>query len=118
MKVLVIGGGGREHALVWKLVQSPRVDKVYTAPGNAGTAQLTENLPIKATDFNALVTAIEQNKIDFTVVGPETPLSEGIVDYFQARGFPIFGPSRNATRIESSKAFAKQLLTENKIPCA
>ena len=118
MKILVVGAGGREHALVWKLVQSHNVDKVYAAPGNAGTAQHAENLPISATDFQALAEAVEKNKIDLTVVGPEIPLSEGIVDFFQARKLPVFGPTKDAARIESSKAFAKQLMIENKIPCA
>lgn len=118
MKILVVGSGGREHALAWKLTQSHNVDKVFAAPGNAGTSLLAENLPISATDFPALVAAVEKNKIDLTVVGPEIPLSEGIVDYFQARKLLIFGASKDAARIESSKAFAKQLMIENKIPCA
>src|SRR5262245_1480418 len=113
MNILIVGNGGREHALAWKLTQSQNVDKIFVAHGNAGTSLLAENLPIPVTDFPTLVSAVEKHKIDLTVVGPEIPLSEGIVDYFQARKLPIFGPTKDAARIESSKAFAKQLMIEN-----
>ena len=118
MKVLVIGSGGREHALVWKINQSPLVKKVFCAPGNAGIAELAECVAIPAGDLQALCGFARQQKIDLTVVGPEGPLSEGIVDLFQKEGLRIFGATRRAAEIESSKSFAKELMTKYRIPTA
>jgi len=118
IKILVIGGGGREHTLVWKLAQSPRVKEIYAAPGNAGTAQIARNLDIKPNDIEALAKTAAAENIDLTVVGPEAPLAEGIADQFLVRGLPIFGPTRQATEIESSKVFTKELMQKYKIPCA
>lgn len=113
MRILVIGGGGREHVLCWKLAQSQRVTKLFCAPGNAGIAELAECVaPADLVQFAA------ENKIDFTVVGPESALCAGIVDEFQARGLRIFGPTRDAARLEGSKAFCKQFLLQHKIPTA
>ncbi|MEX2315416.1 MAG: phosphoribosylamine--glycine ligase [Thermomicrobiales bacterium] len=106
--VLVVGGGAREHALVWKLAASRRVGRLYCAPGNAGTESLAENLPL--TDFDALAREIEARGIDLTVVGPEVPLADGIVDALTARGHLVFGPTAVAARIESSKAWAKEIM--------
>lgn len=117
-KILIIGSGGREHALAWKLKQSPKIDKIFAAPGNAGTAQLGENVNIKATDVLALADWAEKNKIDFTVVGSDDALALGIVDEFQKRGLKIWGPSKAAAQIEASKAFAKELMQKNNIPTA
>lgn len=116
--VLVIGSGGREHALVWKLAQSPQVGRVYAAPGNAGTALLAANRPIASNDIAALLAFARENGVDLTVVGPEEPLAAGIVDQFQAAGLPIFGPSRAAAQLEASKAFSKQFMREEGIPTA
>src|SRR5229473_1000575 len=118
MKVLVIGKGGREHALVWKLAQSPRVERVYCAPGNAGTAEEGVNVAIEATDFDRLVRFAKKEGISLTVVGPEEPLALGIVDYFQKAGLRIFGPTREAAQIEASKVFAKQLMRHADVPTA
>src|SRR5882757_2991355 len=107
MRVLVVGGGGREHALVWKIAQSPLVTKIFCAPGNGGIAQLAECLPIAATDVEQLLAFAVANAVGLTVVGPEAPLIAGIVDAFEAKGLPIFGPSAEPARIEGSKAFAK-----------
>ncbi|HEY9381256.1 MAG TPA: phosphoribosylamine--glycine ligase [Burkholderiales bacterium] len=118
MKLLVIGSGGREHAIAWRLAQSPRVQMVYVAPGNAGTALENglENLPIKALD--ELVDFAEREKIHLTVVGPEAPLAAGVVDLFRSRGLRIFGPTQKAAQLESSKDFAKQFLLRHNIPTA
>jgi phosphoribosylamine---glycine ligase len=116
MKILVIGGGGREHALVWKIAQSPAVRKIYCAPGNAGIAKQAECLPFSAEDVNPLADWAEKERIDLTVVGPEAPLTLGIVDTFEARGMKIFGPSRKAAELEGSKAFAKDLMKKYGIP--
>ena len=116
--VLVIGSGGREHALVWKLAQSPQVGRIYAAPGNAGTATLATNVPIAAGDIPALLAFAVENRIDLTVVGPEDPLAAGIVDQFQAMGLAIFGPSRAAAQLEASKAFSKQFMRDEGIPTA
>ena len=118
MKVLVIGGGGREHALAWKLAQSPKVQAVYVAPGNGGTAldPRLENVPI--TDVVALREWAQKEKIALTVVGPEAPLAAGVVDEFRAHGLRIFGPTRAAAQLESSKAFAKAFMARHKIPTA
>jgi phosphoribosylamine--glycine ligase len=118
MKVLVVGKGGREHALVWKLAQSPHAEKVYCAPGNAGTAADGVNVPIEATEVDKLVRFAKKEAIDLTVVGPEDVLALGIVDEFQKNGLRIFGPSREAARIESSKVFAKQLMRNADVPTA
>ena len=108
MNVLVIGGGGREHALAWKLGQSPRAQQVYVAPGNGGTARDSRLVNLALTDPNELADFAEKHKIGLTVVGPEAPLSAGVVDVFRARGLRIFGPTRAAAQLESSKAFAKE----------
>ncbi len=118
MKVLVVGGGGREHALVWKISQSPRVTKIFAAPGNAGMAQLAECVPVKAEDIEGLVSFARSSAIGLTVVGPEGPLSAGIVDAFEAAGLRVFGPSRKAAEIEANKAFAKDLMRKYGIPSA
>jgi phosphoribosylamine--glycine ligase len=118
MKVLVIGGGGREHALVWKISQSPLVTKIYCAPGNPGTATLAENVPITVDQLDKLLAFAYETKIDLTVVGPEQPLSLGIVDLFEAHGLKVFGPSKEAAFIEGSKAFSKDLMHKYKIPTA
>ncbi|HUT96661.1 MAG TPA: phosphoribosylamine--glycine ligase [Dehalococcoidales bacterium] len=118
MKILVVGGGAREHTLVWKLAQSPKVNEIYVAPGNAGTAQIAQNLDIKPTDIDALVKTAGEKGIDLTVVGPEAPLAEGIADKFLIRGMQVFGATRQATEIESSKVFAKELMQKYNIPCA
>jgi len=118
MKVLVIGGGGREHALVWKIAQSPLVEKVFCAPGNPGTAQLAENLPIGVDQLDKLLAFAYENKIDLTVVGPEQPLSLGIVDLFESHGLKVFGPSQKAAIIEGSKAFSKDLMQKYHVPTA
>jgi len=117
MKVLVIGGGGREHALVWKIAQSPAVKKVFCAPGNAGIAGQAECLPIAAEDIPSLVACAEKERIDLTVVGPEAPLTLGIVDTFEKRGLRIFGASQRAAEVEGSKAFAKSLMKKYGVPC-
>ncbi|MER3417353.1 MAG: phosphoribosylamine--glycine ligase [Gemmataceae bacterium] len=118
MKVLVIGKGGREHALVWKLAQSPRVERVYCAPGNAGTAQDGVNVDIAAGDIERLVRFARREGIGLTVVGPEEPLALGIVDEFQRAGLRIFGPPRAAAELEASKVFAKELMRQADIPTA
>ncbi len=118
MKVLVVGGGGREHALVWKLSQSPKVTKIYAAPGNAGIAGLAECAPIKAEDIPGLLSFAKAKAIDLTVVGPEGPLSMGIVDEFTAAGLRVFGPSAKAAEIEASKRFSKDLMRKYHIPTA
>ncbi len=118
MKVLVVGSGGREHALVWKIAKSRKVNKIYCAPGNPGTAQLAENVPLAPDDISGLVTFARSKKIDLTVVGPERPLVLGLVDEFQKAGLVAFGPSKAAARLEGSKAFCKQLLRRHAIPTA
>ena len=117
-KVLLIGGGGREHALAWKLSQSPRLEKLYIAPGNGGTANLGENVHIAASDIKDLVEFAKKTAIDFVVVGPDDPLSLGIVDAFQEADFPIFGPTKAAARLEWSKVFAKDFMNRYNIPTA
>src|SRR5438309_1810021 len=118
MKILVVGKGGREHALVWKLAQSPRTERVWCAPGNAGTALDGVNVPIEATEIDKLVRFAKKEEVGLTVVGPEEPLALGIVDQFQAAGLRIFGPSRQAAQIEASKVFAKQLMRHADVPTA
>lgn len=118
MKILVVGGGGREHAIVWKLAQSPLADEIYCAPGNAGIAQLADCVNIPAEDIDALLDFAQAEDIDLTVVGPEAPLSLGIVDKFCAAGRKIFGPSQSAALIEGSKELAKQIMAKYGIPTA
>ncbi|MBX3061229.1 MAG: phosphoribosylamine--glycine ligase [Anaerolineae bacterium] len=118
MSVLVIGSGGREHALAWKLAQSPLVERVYVAPGNAGTALVAENVPIAEDDFAGLMAFAQEKGLGLTAVGPEVPLANGIVDRFQAAGLPIFGPTQAAAQLEASKAFAKTFMQEMGIPTA
>jgi len=118
MKILVIGSGAREHAIVWKFLQSPQVDKIFVAPGNAGTHSIAQNLNISATDITALIGAARQHKVDFTFVGPEIPLAEGLVDEFNKAGMPVFGPTSAAARIEASKVFSKSLMAKYAIPTA
>jgi phosphoribosylamine--glycine ligase len=112
MKVLIVGGGGREHALVWKIAQSPKVKKIYCAPGNAGIADLATCLPINSGDINKLLEFAKKEKIDLTIVGPEDPLCNGIVDIFEKEGFKVFGANQKAVEIESSKSFAKDLMNK------
>jgi phosphoribosylamine--glycine ligase len=118
MKVLVIGGGGREHALTWKINQSPKVNQVYCAPGNPGTVDIAKNIDIAADDLENLLKFALDNKIDLTVVGPEQPLVMGICDLFRKNGLRIFGPSAKAAQIEGSKAFCKDLMNKYGIPTA
>ncbi|WP_444926573.1 phosphoribosylamine--glycine ligase [Microbulbifer sp. TRSA002] len=120
MNVLVIGSGGREHALAWKAAQNPNVGTVYVAPGNAGTARepKLENIAIGVDNFAALADFAEENGVELTIVGPEAPLVEGVVDFFNARGLAIFGPSKGASQLEGSKAFTKDFLERHKIPTA
>ncbi|MHB1399295.1 MAG: phosphoribosylamine--glycine ligase [Trichloromonadaceae bacterium] len=118
MNILVIGGGGREHALVWKIAQSPLVQKIYCAPGNPGIAGLAECVNVAADDINGLLALAQQKRIDLTVVGPEVALTLGVVDRFQAAGLEIFGPSQAAARIEGSKGFSKDLMAKYGIPTA
>jgi phosphoribosylamine---glycine ligase len=116
MKVLVVGGGGREHALVWKIAKSPKVSKVYCAPGNAGISGQATIVPTKANDLNGLLEFALREEIDLTVVGPEEPLTKGIVDLFESKGLSIFGASQRAAEIEGSKAFAKEMMKKYHIP--
>jgi phosphoribosylamine--glycine ligase len=118
MKVLVIGKGGREHALVWKLAQSPRAERVYCAPGNAGTAQDGVNVPIDVNDFDRLVAFVKKEGIGLTVVGPEEPLARGIVDHFHRHELRIFGPSKEPAQLEASKVFAKEMMRHADVPTA
>jgi phosphoribosylamine--glycine ligase len=120
MKVLIIGGGGREHALAWKTVQSERVNKIYVAPGNAGTAHEAkcENVALAAEDVDGLLKFAQHKKIDLTIVGPETPLVLGVVDRFRAAGLRCFGPTQASAQLEGSKAFAKDFLARHRIPTA
>jgi phosphoribosylamine--glycine ligase len=118
MNVLVIGGGGREHALAWKIKQSPRAERVFVAPGNAGTALDAENVRISPTDFPKLIAFARENQVGLTVVGPEAPLATGIVDAFQKAGLRIFGPTKAAAELEASKVFCKDMLRNASIPTA
>ena len=118
MNVLVVGSGGREHALAWKVAQSAQVKTVFVAPGNAGTATeaAVQNAAIAIDDFDGLATFAENNNVGLTIIGPEQPLVDGIVDFFQQRGLPVFGPSKGAAQLEGSKAFTKDFLLRHKIP--
>ncbi len=118
MKVLVIGGGGREHALVWKIAQSPKVSKVFCAPGNAGISRQATLVPIEANDLDGLLDFAFKERMDLTVVGPEEPLTRGIVDLFESKGLPIFGANQKAAELEGSKAFAKKIMKKYHIPTA
>jgi len=118
MRVLVVGGGGREHAIAWKLSQSCLVDKIFIAPGNGGTRLHGENVPIKDSDIDKLAEFAQENNIDLTIVGPEASLVEGIVDTFQEKGLKIFGPSKEAAKLEGSKVFAKKFMEKYNIPTA
>jgi phosphoribosylamine---glycine ligase len=118
MNILVIGNGGREHALCWKLAQSPKADKIYCAPGNTGTAQVAENIDIGVTELEKLANFAIKNNIDITIVGPEAPLCDGIVDVFNTKNLKIFGPDKLAAQLEGSKCFAKDFMNRNNIPTA
>lgn len=118
MKILVVGGGGREHAIVWKLAQSPRVNKIYCAPGNGGISQITECVPVKATDIEGMTSFALKNNIDMVMVAPDDPLALGMVDAMEEKGIRVFGPRKNAAILESSKAFSKDLMKKYGIPTA
>lgn len=118
MKILIIGSGGREHALAWKIAQSPRVEQIFVAPGNGGTSSLATNVPIPASDISGLARFAGKNCIDLTIVGPDDCLAAGVADAFKAEGLRIFGPQKAAARLESSKAFAKDFMKRHGIPCA
>ncbi len=118
MKVLVVGGGGREHAMIWRLTQNPTVDRLYAAPGNAGIEPEATCLPVPADDVAGIVAAVGRESIDLTIVGPEAPLVGGLADELEARGHAVFGPTREAARIEGSKAWAKELCERHGIPAA
>jgi len=118
MKILIVGSGGREHALAWKVAASPLAEKVYCAPGNGGTRLVAENVPIEETDIAGLLEFAEREKVDLTVVGPEVPLMMGLADEFEKKGLRVFGPSKKAAEIEGSKVFAKQFMERHKIPTA
>src|SRR5690348_8905251 len=118
MRVLVIGGGGREHALLWKLAQSARRPELFCAPGNAGTADLAENVAVAADDVSGFLDWARRQPVDLTIVGPELPLTAGIVDAFAAAGLRIFGPDRRGAELEGSKAFTKDLLVRLGVPTA
>jgi phosphoribosylamine--glycine ligase len=116
MKILIVGSGGREHALAWRMAKSPRAEKIYCAPGNGGTRLVAENIPLADTDIAGLADFAEREKIGLTVVGPEIPLTMGIVDEFERRGLRIFGPSKKAAEIEGSKVFSKEFMSRHRIP--
>ena len=118
MKVLIVGGGGREHAIAWKLSKSPKVTKLYCAPGNAGIGQIAECVPISAMEFDKLADFAQENQVDLTIIGMDDPLVGGVVDVFEARGLKVFGPRKNAAILEGSKAFSKDLMKKYNIPTA
>ncbi|WP_059050627.1 phosphoribosylamine--glycine ligase [Paenibacillus senegalimassiliensis] len=118
MDILVIGGGGREHAICWSLAKSPKADKIYCAPGNAGIGQIAEMVPLQVHEFEKLAAFAEEKKVGLVVVGPDDPLADGIVDVFEAKQIPVFGPRKNAAEIEGSKTFMKDLLHKYGIPTA
>ena len=118
MKVLIVGSGGREHAIAWSVAKSPKVDKIYCAPGNAGIAEFAECVKIKAMEFDKLVAFAKENAIDLTIIGMDDPLVGGVVDAFESEGLRVFGPRKNAAIIEGSKAFSKDLMKKYKIPTA
>jgi phosphoribosylamine--glycine ligase len=116
MKILIVGSGGREHALAWKIAKSPHAEKIYCAPGNGGTRLVAENIPLTETDINHLADFAERETVGLTVVGPEVPLTMGIVDEFERRSLRVFGPSKKAAEIEGSKVFAKEFMSRHRIP--
>ena len=122
MKLLLLGSGGREHALAWKIAQSSKVEKLYIAPGNAGTREVGENVAIKADDFNAIKQFVLENKVDMVVVGPEDPLVKGVYDFFRddeaLKSIPVIGPSKAGAVLEGSKEFAKGFMQRHNIPTA
>ena len=118
MKVLIVGSGGREHAIAWKVAQSPKVDKIYCAPGNAGIEEYAECVNIGAMEFDKLVAFAKEKEIDLTVIGMDDPLVGGVVDAFEAEGLRVFGPRKNAAILEGSKAFSKDLMKKYNIPTA
>lgn len=118
MNVLIVGGGGREHAIAWKVVQSPKVDRLYCAPGNAGIAEYAECVDIGVMEFDKLIAFVKEHQIDLTIIGPDDPLAAGIVDPFEAAGLRVFGPRKNAAILEGSKAFSKDLMKKYQIPSA
>ena len=122
MNILILGSGGREHTLTWKLAQSKKINKIFIGPGNAGTAGLGTNLKLDPENFNEVKNAVLENKIDIVIVGPEAPLTMGIHDYFlndsTLKNIPLIGPDKSAARLEGSKDFAKDFLTRHKIPTA
>ncbi|MCX6007272.1 MAG: phosphoribosylamine--glycine ligase [Chloroflexi bacterium] len=118
MKLLVLGNGAREHALVWKIKQSVRIKEIYAVPGNAGTASIARNINLSSSDVDAIVKKAKELAIDLVVVGPEAPLAAGIVDQLQAAGIPVFGPTKAAAQLESSKVFSRELMQKHGIPCA
>ena len=118
MKVLIVGGGGREHAIAWKVSQSPRVTKLYCAPGNAGIAKIATCVPIGVMEFDKMVAFAKEEQIDFVIVGPDDPLVGGIVDKFEEANIRVFGPRKNAAILEGSKAFSKDLMKKYGIPTA
>ena len=117
MKVLIVGSGAREHALAWRIRQSPNLTRLWVASGNAGTARLAENLEIRSSDIDALVTAAQETSADLVVVGPEAPLALGLADRLDLLGIPVFGPSQSAAQIEASKGFALDLMRNAGVPC-
>ena len=118
MKVLIVGGGGREHAIAWKVAKSPKVEKLYCAPGNAGIAEVAECVNIGVMEFDKLTAFARENQIDLTIIGPDDPLAAGAVDAFEAAGLRVFGPRKNAAILEASKAFSKDLMKKYGIPTA
>ena len=118
MNILIVGNGAREHAIAWKLFQSPQVDDLFIAPGNAGTLALGKNLPIDVLDFDGIYHAVQSNKVGLVVIGPEIPLAGGLADHLTFHNVPVFGPSKRAAELESSKAFAKMTMQKYGIPCA
>ena len=118
MKVLIVGSGGREHAIAWSVSKSPKVDKIYCAPGNAGIAELAECVDIGAMEFEKLADFAQEKAIDLTIIGMDDPLVGGVVDVFEARGLKVFGPRKNAAILEGSKAFSKDLMKKYNIPTA
>lgn len=118
MKILIVGGGGREHAIAWKAAQSPKVEKIYCAPGNAGIAEVAECVNIGVMEFDKLVEFAKEHEIDLSIIGPDDPLAAGAVDAFEEAGLRVFGPRKNAAILEGSKAFSKDLMKKYKIPTA
>ena len=118
MKILIVGSGGREHAIAVSVAKSPKADKIYCAPGNAGIGQIAECVPIGAMEFDKLVAFAKEKEIDLTIVGPDDPLAGGLVDEMEAAGLRVFGPRKNAAILEGSKAFSKDLMKKYKIPTA